>query len=264
VTDESSNSPGRKKLSARFPEHDERMLRLLSGELFSGNVSRLIERAILELAYDRGIHPRPEGFRHAIAVPSDENVVDVESWKKAFRATLKVQSHLVQSILPPGKSGRTYRANPSTVADLLVALRSFPHPAPPPRHVRAISADQAPAPIVNFSLTAEHHALLLELAAHISELPAERANVSAAVLLAVREKAVHCGIDADSGQTTYKAFPLPHLAGRYPEEHFRALLQAWGVLARLAAPLSVNLTSAELQSQLQPMAAALMGARFDP
>lgn len=256
VTDDSSNSPGRKKLSARFPAADERTLRLLSSELFSSNVSRCIERAVLELAYDKGIHQRPEG--------SAENVTDLDSWKKGLRATLKVQSHLVTTVLPPGKAGRAYRANPSTVADLLVALRSFPRPAPPPRRSRPPVPEQPAAPVVNFSLTVEHNALLVEVAAHLGEVPAERANVSAAFLLAVREKAARCGFDAATGETDYKVFPLPHLAGRYPEEHFRALLQAWGVLARLAGPFGIDLDDSDLQRQMQPMADALMGARFDP
>jgi hypothetical protein len=264
VTDDSSNSLGRKKLSARFPAADERTLRLLSSELFSGNVSRCIERAVLELAYDKGIHQRPEGFRHAIALPSAENVTDIDSWKKGLRATLKVQGHLVTTVLPPGKAGRAYRANPSTVADLLVALRSFPRLAPPPRRSRPPVSEQPAAPVVNFSLTVEHNALLVEVAAHLGEVPAERANVSAAVLLAVREKAARCGFDAATGETDYKAFPLPHLAGRYPEEHFRALLQAWGVLSRLAGPFGIDLDDADIQRQMQPMADALMAARFDP
>lgn len=264
VTDDSSNSPGRKKLSARFPAADERTLRLLSSELFSSNVSRCIERAVLELAYDKGLHQRPEGFRQAIALPSAENVTDIDSWKKGLRATLKVQGHLVTTVLPPGKAGRAYRANPSTVADLLVALRSFPRLAPPPRRSRPPVSEQPAAPVVNFSLTVEHNALLVEVAAHLGGVSAERANVSAAVLQAVREKAARCGLNAATGETEYKVFPLPHLAGRYPEEHFRALLQAYGVLSSLVDPLGVTLDDAELQRQMQPMADAIMGARFDP
>jgi hypothetical protein len=264
VTDDSSNTAGRKKLSARFPAADERVLRLLSAELFSGNLSRCIERAVLELAYDKGIQKRPEGFRHPIALPSAGNVADTESWKKALRATLKVQAHLVTTVLPPGKAGSAYRANPSTVADLIVALRSFPRAAPPPRRSRPPLPDPHAAPVVNFSLTIEHNALLVEVAAHLGEVPAERANVSAAVLLAVREKTARCGFDAPTGETAYKTFPLPHLAGRYPEEHFRALLQAWSILSRLAAPLRIDLDDAHIHHQIQPMADALMAARFEP